>query len=160
VPGQLTCGNCGHSWWSGANSARTRCGGCRSVVTVPARMRDGASGSSGPLHTGSPAGGDRTIDGEEPSTGSGLVVLIVLGICVVAIVVWVRHNMAPKLAAAPWATLPIVGAQTRWFCGHEANLQTSLAPGVTVATARCPTCGCQGILGQRIGEQFVPMSAW
>jgi|GEM_PF-4541492 transcription elongation factor Elf1 len=179
VSGQLTCGNCGHSWWSSASSARTRCGACRTVVYVPAHVRNGAS--SGGVERPSIAPSHREVwnseDDENPY--SGATVLVVIGfvvIIVIAGVIWLRRDKAPTLftravdrtartspAWNPYVYSPrkmatpskpgyelMMGAMTRWYCGHEANLSCPLAPGVTADTAPCPFCGRPGIVGQSV----------
>jgi transcription elongation factor Elf1 len=148
MSGQLTCGNCGHSWWSNASSARSRCGACRSVVYVPAHVREGASSAY-----------QEAYDGEDDTSPySGATVLVVIGfvvILVVAGVIWLRrNNVASGLGPGHELT---VGAMTRWSCGHEATLSRPLDPGVTVATAPCPFCGHPGIVGQYVGARFIPL---
>ena len=171
MPGQLTCGNCGHSWWSSASSPRTRCGGCRSVVTVPAGIRNVTAPSSAPRRTGStPGNQEPTVDDSEG--GSGLVALVVLGICQVAVLLLFRSRKAPRPVAPtrrpsgpshvgnlasprqPAARLA-VGTLTRWSCGHEADLQRPLPAGVTVVTSPCPLCGRPGITGQIVAGTFL-----
>jgi hypothetical protein len=113
------------------------------------------------------AGG--TVD-VEPSSGSGLAVLVILGICVVAIVIWIRRGRAPNQLAAPLGprgsprlghlaptqVSVTVGAMTQWSCGHQTTLSHPLPPGVSAATAPCPACGRRGIVGQYVGGQFKP----
>ena len=148
MSGQLTCGNCGHSWWSNASSARSRCGACRSVVYVPASIREGASSSCEPYKREARSYEDDT------SPYSATTVLVVIGfvvILVVAGVIWLRRN---NVAPEPGHELTL-GAMTRWSCGHEATLSRPLDPGVTAATAPCPFCGRQGIAGQHVGGRLV-----
>ena len=186
MPGELTCGNCGHSWSSNASSARTRCGACRNVVYVPAQVRSGASSIGAERTLVNPSRRKDVHDEDEASPYSGATVLAVIGfvvIIVIAGVIWLRRNEAPtpftraadRIARTrpPWSTYrptarPVarpsesgyqltMGAMTRWCCGHEANLSYPLAPGVTVATAPCPFCGRAGIVGQHFNGQFVPI---
>jgi hypothetical protein len=149
MSGQLTCGNCGHSWWSNASSARTRCGACRSAVYVPAHVRNGDTGDHAD---------DWRADGEQTEY-SGATVLVVIGLVVVAIiagVVWLRHRRALTSTEPDGTTPLVIGAVTRWSCGHEADLSQPLAPGVPVAAAACPVCGSAGIVGQYEDGRFVP----
>jgi len=76
VPGELTCGNCGHSWSSNATSARTRCGACRSVVYVPAQVRSGASSSGAERTLVAPSRRIHVNDEDEASPYSGATVLV------------------------------------------------------------------------------------
>ena len=148
MSGQLTCGNCGYVWWSNASSSRSRCGACRTVVYVPAPVRNGANTDSP-----QPFNRDAWSAEEDASPYSGATVLVVIGfvvILVVAGVVWLRRN---KALSEPGYELT-VGAMTRWSCGHEATLSRPLDPGITVDTAPCPFCGRQGIAGQYLEGRF------
>jgi hypothetical protein len=144
MSGQLTHGNCGHSWWSNASSARSRCGTCRSVVYVPAHVRNGASS----------ADHEAWSDEGDASPSSGATVLVVIGLVVVLVVagvIWFRRN---KATSEPGYE-PTVGAITWWSCEHEATLSRPLDPGVTADTAPCPFCGHPGIVGQYVAGQYV-----
>ena len=189
MSGQLTCGNCGHSWWSNASSARSRCGACRSVVYVPVGARNGAvNGGVEPVSI-APSHREAWSDDADANPYSGTAVFVVIGfvvIIVIAGVIWLRRNKAPTSSnqtttgtaagmSPSWSpyspTSPTVatpsepgyqltmGAMTRWSCGHEATLSRPLDPGVTVGTAPCPFCGRQGISGQYVGGQFSPVHA-
>jgi hypothetical protein len=95
-------------------------------------------------------------DEDDASPYSGATVLVVIGfvvVLVVAGVIWLRHYKAPSESAYQLTT----GAMTRWSCGHEATL-TSLAPGVTVATAPCPFCGHPGIAGQLVAGGYIAVA--
>jgi hypothetical protein len=160
MSGQLTCGNCGHSWWSNASSARTRCGACRNVVYVPAHLRNGANSGGGLEHPSIAPSHREAWNGEDDeSPYSGATVLVVIGfvvVLVVAGVIWLRRNN--KAPSEPGYELTM-GAMTRWSCGHEATLSRSLDPGVTAARTSCPFCGHAGIAGQYVGGQLVTWRA-
>jgi hypothetical protein len=184
VPGELTCGNCGHSWSSNASSARTRCGACRTVVYVPASVRCGATSGTVRQASVAPSPREASSDADGADSYSGATVLVVIGfvvIIVIAGIIWLRRNEAPtpftkaadRIARTrpPWSPYRApphsvlrpsgsayqltMGAITRWSCGHEATLSRPLDPGVTVATTPCPFCGHPGIAGQYFGGQFV-----
>jgi hypothetical protein len=87
MPGQLTCGNCGHSWWSNASSARTRCGACRSVVYVPAHLRNGANSGSTERLSVAPSHREAWSDDNDANPYSGATVLVVIGLVVIGLVV-------------------------------------------------------------------------
>ena len=92
---------------------------------------------------------------------SGATVLVVIGlgvIIVIAGVTWLRRDKAPTTPSAPGYQLTL-GAMTRWSCGHEATLSHPLGPGITVATAPCPFCGRQGIVGQYVAGSFTTIAA-
>ena len=149
MSGQLTCGNCGHSWWSNASSSRSRCGACRSVVSVPAGVRHGANSDGS-----QPFNREAWRDEDDASPYSGASVLVVIGfvvVLVVAGVIWLRRKKAPSGPGYE----PTVGAMTRWSCGHEVTLSHPLDHRVTVVSAPCPLCGCPGIVGQYVDGQFV-----
>jgi transcription elongation factor Elf1 len=134
MSGQLTCGNCGYSWWSNASSARSRCGACRSVVYVPAYVRAGANSKGG-----EPSNPEAWNDEDDASQSSGATVLVVIGLVVtlvIAGVIWIRRKKPGYHLTK--------GAMTRWSCGHEATLSRPLDPGVTLVTAPCPICGRSG----------------
>jgi transcription elongation factor Elf1 len=144
MSGQLTCGNCGHSWWSNADSSRSRCGACRSVVYVPSHVRNGADST-----VPEPVNAE-----DDEDAHSGATVLVVIGLAVIIVVagvIWLRRNKAPS---EPGYQLR-VGAMTRWSCGHEATLSRPLDPGVTVGTAPCPFCGRAGIDGQYVTGSYL-----
>ncbi|MFZ2056797.1 MAG: hypothetical protein WAV54_05265 [Acidimicrobiales bacterium] len=154
MSGQLTCGNCGYSWWSNASSARSRCGACRSVVYVPAHVRDEANVGGVEHLFVAPSHREAWSDDDDVNPYSGATVLVVIGfvvVLVVAGVIWLHRNKAPS---EPGYELTM-GAMTRWSCGHEATLSRPLDPCVTIAAAPCPFCGRQGIAGQYVGDGFV-----
>ena len=122
MSGQLTCGNCGYSWWSNAGSARTRCGACRSVVYVPAHVRhDGNTGVGDNARITASLDGWSNTDGvrtpPEPQPRRHWA----RGSC--------RHHRWGRLAPTssgltstePDGTTPLahLGAVTRWSCGHR-----------------------------------------
>jgi hypothetical protein len=161
VAGELTCGNCGHSWSSNAISARTRCGACRSVVYVPAHVRSGANGGGVERLSVARSHREDWSDDDDANPYSGATVLVVIGFVVIIVIVgviWLRRDKAPTTASEPDYQLTM-GAITRWSCGHEVTLSRPLDPGVTVATAPCPFCGRPGVAGQYVGGQFVPTHA-
>ncbi len=66
-----------------------------------------------------------------------------------------RTTMSPERNG----TAPLtVGAATRWSCGHEATLQSPLAPGLSPGSAPCPVCGRPGIVAQLVAGRFVPVA--
>ena len=99
VPATLTCPKCGNTWESYASSARTRCGACRSVVSVPAaiRRRSTDTGAQAPGRSGT-LSQDVAYDVGDATTSSGARVLVVVGVVVAGILVffWLRRRKAEK----------------------------------------------------------------
>ena len=121
----------------------------RTVVHIPAHVRDEASSGSAHLFI-APPNQEAWTDEDDVSQNSGATVLVVSGFVVIFVVagaIRVRSNKSYRLT---------VGAMTRWACGHAAILSDPLDPGVTVATASCPFCGRPGIVGQYVGRPLGP----
>jgi len=152
------------------------------VVYVPASVRHGATCGTVRQASIAPALREVSSNADDADSYSGATVLVVIGfvvIIVIAGVIWLRRNEAPtpftkavdRIARTRpgWNTYRApssepsrqltMGTMTRWSCGHEATLSRPLNPGVTVATAPCPFCGRQGIVGQYVAGSFTTIAA-
>jgi len=178
----LTCPKCGNTWESYASSARTRCGACRSAVSVPTARRHGSVDRPAASTTTNSSPRETYEDDQRESAPGGATVVVVVGLVALAVIafIWYRRRTARKAQARPADTLAqnppytftapaatlrpngtaqlSVGATTRWSCGHEQTLVQPLAPGLTPSSAPCPTCGRAGIVAQLVGGRFVPVA--
>jgi hypothetical protein len=139
---------------------------------VPASVRHKAAGGRAPgnprVATGSPRREAHDDDLGTTTTG-GATVVLVFGIVVGAVVLylWLRRRKARRTSLhavetgdtdAPNGRAPLVmGATTRWSCGHEQTLVRPLARGLSPGSAPCPTCGQVGIVAQLVAGRFVPV---
>jgi hypothetical protein len=83
-------------------------------------------------------GSEDSSPADEQEDFAVVTVLVIVGLAIVAGLVWFRNRRSASNTA---------GTVARLSCGHEAQLpEGSVASGITITAAWCPICGCQSIV--------------
>ncbi len=181
----LTCPTCENTWESRAQSSRTRCGACRSVVSVPQALRrttrSTSAAAQAPRRAGTVRQQDTYDESEDELTATRARVLVVVGVVVVgaAVVFWFwrrRMRASPTttgLRAAVQSTgshpYSFVSTGRSSFANGTARLTAGAMtrwicgheqilaahPRAALGSIPCPVCGRSGIVAQLVAGRFV-----